>query len=82
MNPLVQKALDVVRVIGNESVHPGEIDLDDNRDIALQLFNVVNLITEQMITHPKQVEAMYGSLPEGKLQGIDKRNKKAKNGNS
>jgi len=33
LNPLVQKALDVVRVIGNEAVHPGTIDL---RDIALR----------------------------------------------
>jgi hypothetical protein len=82
LNPLVQKALDVVRVIGNESVHPGEIDLDDNRGTALQLFNVVNLITEQMITHPKQVEAMYSSLPEGKLQGIEQRNEKAKGENT
>lgn len=77
LNPLVQKALDVVRVIGNEAVHPGEINLDDNRDTALQLFNVINLIAEQMITHPKQVEAMYTALPEGKLQGIEQRNKKA-----
>lgn len=77
LNPLVQKALDVVRVIGNEAVHPGEINLDDNRDTALQLFNVINLIAEQMITHPKQVEAMYSGLPEGKLRGIEQRNKKA-----
>ena len=77
MNPLVQKALDVVRVIGNEAVHPGEINLDDNRDTALQLFNVINLIAEQMITHPKQVEIMYSGLPEGKLRGIEQRNNKA-----
>ena len=77
LNPLVQKALDIVRVIGNEAVHPGEINLDDNRDTALQLFNVINLIAEQMITHPKQVEAMYSALPEGKLQGIEQRDKKA-----
>lgn len=78
LNPLVQKALDVVRVIGNEAVHPGEINLDDNRGTALQLFNVINLIADQMITHPKQVEAMYSGLPESKLDGIEQRNKKAK----
>lgn len=53
MNPLVQKALDVVRAIGNESVHPGTIDLNDNRDIAVRRFELVNLIVEQMITRPK-----------------------------
>lgn len=78
LNPLVQQALDVVRVIGNEAVHPGEIDLDDNRDTALQLFNVVNLIATQMISHPKQVQSLYGNLPEKKLEGIEQRNKKAK----
>ncbi|BDA62092.1 DUF4145 domain-containing protein [Shewanella xiamenensis] len=77
LNPLVQKALDVVRVIGNEAVHPGEINLDDNREMALQLFNVINLIADQMITHPKQVEAMYSQLPESKLEGIEQRDKKS-----
>ena len=77
LNPLVQQALDVVRVIGNESVHPGEINLDDNRETALQLFNLFNLIVDQMISHPKQVNALYKGLPENKLKGIEQRNKKA-----
>nr|VFK48678.1 MAG: protein of unknown function (DUF4145) [Candidatus Kentron sp. TC] len=76
LNPLVQKALDVVRVIGNEAVHPGEIDLDDSRDTALRLFDLVNLICNQMITQPKQVQAMYDKLPGNKLTEIEQRNKK------
>jgi len=78
LNPTVQKALDVVRVIGNESVHPGEIDLNDNKEIAVKLFGLVNLIAEQMITHPKHVEELYAELPEKKREGIEKRNEKAK----
>lgn len=78
LNPLVQKALDVVRVIGNESVHPGEIDLNDNREIAIKLFGLVNLIAEQMISHPKHVESLYSGLPEHKLQSIEKRNTRVK----
>jgi len=77
LNPLVQKALDIVRVIGNEAVHPGEINLDDNKDIAIKLFGLVNLICEQMISHPKQVEALYAGLPEDKLKGIEQRNANA-----
>lgn len=34
------KALDAVRVIGNEAVHPGQIDLDDSPQIASQLFKI------------------------------------------
>lgn len=77
LNPLVQQALDVVRVIGNEAVHPGEINLDDNRETAYQLFSIFNLIVNQMISHPKQVKEIYGSLPENKLKGIEQRNIKA-----
>ena len=78
LNPLVQKALDVVRVIGNEAVHPGTIDLKDDRDTAVRLFGLVNAIADQMITHPKSVQEMYDQLPSGKLAAIDTRNEKAK----
>ncbi|MEE4209594.1 MAG: DUF4145 domain-containing protein, partial [Parvularcula sp.] len=40
----VQRALDIVRVIGNEAVHPGIIDLRDDIQTATQLFGLVNLI--------------------------------------
>ena len=77
LNPLVQMALDVVRVIGNEAVHPGTIDLKDDRDTALRLFGLVNAIADQMITHPKSVKEMYDQLPAGKLAAIEARNEKA-----
>jgi hypothetical protein len=76
LNPVVQMSLDIVRVIGNESVHPGTIDLRDNRDTALRLFGLVNLIAEQMITAPNHVKALYGTLPPEKLAQIEKRDKK------
>ncbi|MDE3036558.1 MAG: DUF4145 domain-containing protein [Nitrospirota bacterium] len=73
LNPIVQRALDVVRVIGNESVHPGVIDLNDNKDVAVKLFDLINIIAEQMITHPKHVDALYEQLPEAKRNAIKKR---------
>lgn len=76
LNPLVQKSLDIVRVIGNEAVHPGVIDLRDDRNTANNLFDLVNSIADQMITHPKKVEALYGKLPEGKRKAIENRDKK------
>ena len=72
----VQKSLDVVRVIGNDAVHPGQIDLRDNAETAKALFKLVNLIAEKMITEPKEVEAIYDSLPDDKKQQIEERDKK------
>ena len=69
----VQQALDVVRVIGNNAVHPGQIDLKDNRATAEKLFGLVNLITEIMITQPKHLSEMFSSLPEGARKAIEKR---------
>ena len=76
LKPLVQKALDAVRVIGNEAVHPGKLDLKDDRDTATKLFDLVNIIAEQMISNPKHVEEVYGKIPEEKRKAIDKRDEK------
>jgi len=75
LDPKIQMALDVVRVIGNEAVHPGEIDLRDDHGTALNLFKLVNLISEKMISEPKHVEEMYASLPQEKVKAIEKRDK-------
>lgn len=69
----IQQALDTVRVIGNESVHPGEMDLKDDRETALALFRIINLIVETEITEPKRLDALYSSLPKNKLDGISRR---------
>jgi hypothetical protein len=71
----VQKALDIVRVIGNEAVHPGQMDLRDDRDIATELFGLVNIIANIMISQPKAIDTMYSSLPASKLKGIADRDK-------
>ena len=74
--PGVQKLLDIVRVIGNEAVHPGAIDLRDDLTLAATLFGLVNLITEKMISDPNQLDALYAALPEGKREGIARRDAK------
>ena len=66
----IQKALDIVRVIGNDAVHPGQIDLKDNQEIANKLFELINIIAYTMITQPKEIEALYETLPEDKKAGI------------
>lgn len=72
----IQRALDIVRVIGNEAVHPGTIDLRDDIATATKLFDLVNLIADAMISQPKHVEELYGSLPPNKLAGIEARDRK------
>lgn len=69
----VQKSLDVVRVVGNNAVHPGQINLKDDRATAENLFILLNLVTEIMISQPKHVKSMYDSLPEAALKAIGKR---------
>lgn len=73
LHPLVQQSLDVVRVVGNEAVHPGILDLKDDRETAVRLFELVNAIAEQMISHPKAVKSMYEKLPQIKRDAIEKR---------
>jgi hypothetical protein len=73
----VQEALDIVRVIGNDSVHPGSIDLRDDRDTASKLFRLVNFIAQKMITEPREIAELYGKLPPDKLSAIQKRDSSA-----
>ena len=65
--------LDSVRVIGNNAVHPGEIDLSDNTQLALSLLNFINLIVENQISQPKRIDEIYNSLPESNLKSIERR---------
>lgn len=78
LRPSIQKALDIVRVTGNESVHPGLMDMKDNNEIANKLFELINLIAEVMITEPKRIDEMYSSvLPEEKRKRIAQRDGQA-----
>lgn len=76
LDPRIQKALDAVRVIGNNAVHPGQIDLQDDRAMAESLFRLLNLIVEKIISEPKHVDEVYASLPEGARKAIEKRDGK------
>ncbi|WP_404838489.1 DUF4145 domain-containing protein [Aeromonas media] len=76
LNPIVQKSLDAVRVIGNESVHPGQMNVSEDKETAIQLFILVNFVAEQMISLPKEVERIYQSIPETKRKAIERRDAK------
>lgn len=70
----IQQALDILRVVGNNAVHPGEINLDDNKDIAIKLFHIINIIAKELISTPKEIENIYNTLiPDGAKESIKKR---------
>lgn len=70
----MQKALDSVRVVGNNAVHPGVIDLKDDIDTARKLFAFVNIIADVMITQPKEIDKFYDEkVPENLKEAINKR---------
>ena len=76
LDPRIQQALDVVRVVGNGAVHPGQIDLRDDRATAETLFKLLNLVVDKMISEPKHVAEIYSSLPAGALSAIERRDGK------
>ena len=73
LRPEIQQSLDAVRVIGNEAVHPGELDVGDNPEIANALFSLVNLIVQTMITDPKKAQEIFDKIPQNKKDGIEQR---------
>lgn len=72
----VQKALDAVRVIGNKAVHPGQIAFDvDDKSTAEMLMKLLNIITERLITEPKEIDGIFDALPQSVKESIEKRDK-------
>lgn len=72
----VQQALDVVRVVGNKAVHPGQISFDvEDKATAILLMRLLNIIVERMITEPNEIDSLYQGLPESVKQSIEKRDK-------
>lgn len=71
----VQQALDVVRVVGNKAVHPGQIafDVDDVGTVTM-LMRLLNIIVSRMISEPKEIAGLYDQLSESVKQSIKKRN--------
>lgn len=60
------RAFDIIRISGNESVHPGTLDLNENKDDAYYLFDLLNMICDQFFTQPRKMQEMYEKMPESK----------------
>lgn len=71
--PQVQQALDYVRVTGNHAVHPGEISLEESPEHVAIMFDMINLIVEELIHRPRLIAERFANLPAGALSAIEKR---------
>ena len=72
----IQQALDTLRVIGNSAVHPGQVDLADDRETVERLFEILNLIANDRITQPRAIRSLYDKLPAGQRQAVETRDGK------
>ncbi|MBA7524263.1 hypothetical protein ES705_16400 [subsurface metagenome] len=68
----VQQALDIVRVTGNNAVHPGQIDVD-SAEVVGNLCELINVIAEYTISMPQRIGKIYSDLPETAISQIEKK---------
>ena len=65
------KVMHSLRIIGNESVHPGVISVDDDPKMAEAMFRLLNEIIEQLITRPREREELWDMLPVNKTKPVE-----------
>lgn len=73
-----QKALDTLRVLGNNGAHPGEIKLDEDPGLVIKMYELMNYITDRLITQKNQINELFEGLPEGIKDQIKSRDSKNK----
>ena len=63
----VVKAMDALRLTGNDAVHPDKVGIDIAKtpDIIPKLFRFINLITEKVISEPKRLDKDLEEIGEG-----------------
>ena len=71
----IQKAMDSVRVSGNNAVHALQIIADEPSAVADLLFRLNNYLVETLITGKAEIQQFYDKLPEAVRKGIEQRDK-------
>lgn len=69
----IELSLESVRVLGNKSTHPGEINLNEDEDTSILLFHILNTIIEELITRKRFVDETFNKLPDIEKDKILKR---------
>jgi len=75
----IRKACDLVRVHGNDAIHPREINMKDDDKIARRLFWLINKIAIVEITEKKEIHKLFDeTISESIKKSILKRDQKKK----
>ena len=75
LDPHIQQAFDVVRVTGNNAVHPLDMTPEDLASNIPVMFEMINLIVDERIARQRKMAERFASLPEGARLAIEKRDK-------
>ncbi len=78
VGPETQKALDTLRILGNNGAHPGEIKLDEDPDLVNKMYGLMNYVTDRLITQKNQINELFEGLPKGIKNQIKSRDSKNK----
>ena len=65
------KALTILRVNGNDIMHTGEIKILEKKEDVTYLFDLFNMIVEELITRPRKLDESYNRIPESKRKQIE-----------
>lgn len=68
-----QQAMDVVRIVGNNGAHPGEINLSEDGALIPSLCKLMNMIIHDLVARPRIVDEFYESLPPGAREAVVRR---------
>lgn len=69
------KSADIIRIVGNNAVHPGTISDDDFDDVSFKLFKLTNMIVQQGITESREVDEIFSTMPENARKAAEDRDK-------
>lgn len=67
---------DYLRITGNNSVHPGQIDEGEDEDAqkrVAMMFPFINSLVQRLIADPAEINELYAQLPAGTRAAADRR---------
>ena len=76
LNEQVKTCCDIIRISGNNAVHPGVICLNEDVSLAMGAFELFNIIVEECIAVPARRKELFDKLPTGAKTAIEKRDSK------